>query len=80
MAWLQVFFSSVVDLHVINRAVLRPSADQVDVAVVIHANHCAIHRHRDVLRTVPAMVVGYIGVHVGNCHFLALPVHDVAAE
>ena len=70
----------VVDLHVVDWPVLRSSADQINVAVVIHADHGAIDRDRNVFAAVPAMLVGQVGVDVADGEFSSLPVDDIAAK
>src|SRR6202007_1095749 len=70
----------VVDLHNIYGSASRSTADEIDVTIMRHADHGAIHRNRYILCTVPSMILGQIRVHVAQHEFVSLSVNRVSAE
>ena len=73
-------FFGVVDLHDVHRAIFRFTANQVNIAIAKCADDGAIDGHGDVGGTVPAMVVGAVGIHVADRNFVALAVHHKSTE
>ena len=54
----------IIDLYVIDWAILRATSDKVNISIAVYANHRAVHRYGNISGTVPALALGHVGIHV----------------
>src|ERR1700687_4804891 len=73
-------FFGIIDLNIVDWPIFRSSPDKIDIAVVIGADHGAIHWHWDVRGAVPTLAFGLVGIHVGHRDFISLPVHHISSK
>ena len=71
---------SVVNLYVLHRIGLGPTADEVDEAIAVSADDGVIHGDGNVGAAIPSFVKRLVDVYIAHGDLAALTIDDVASE